>query len=304
MHTLILGAGYSGRYIATEAAHAGTVCGTRRTEAGVAELTRLNIPGCVLDAGIDDRLLAELARVTHLVVSVAPQRELPLSDPMLDLLGPIAAAGHGKAAGTPFASLQWIGYLSTIGVYGDHQGNWVDETTPCSSTQTRSLARRDAELAWQSFARELQVPISILRLSGIYGPGRNAVADAIVGRAHMLIKPGQYFNRIHVKDLATATMLAAGRGFDGVLNITDDQPAAPQDVIRYAHELVGKPAPEARDFATADISPMARSFYSENKRVRNELGKKALQLQYRYPDYRAGLSDIWQEIQQRKSDES
>ncbi len=307
MHTLILGAGYSGRHIAVEAARVGTVCGTRRTAAGVAELATLDIPGCILDGAVSDEMLAELSRVTHLVVSVAPQREMPLKDPMLDLLRPLVTAAKGdnaEADNRLFGSLQWIGYLSTIGVYGDHQGGWVDEQTPCSSTQTRSLARREAELAWQALARELQVPISVLRLSGIYGPGRNAVADAIVGRAHMLIKPGQYFNRIHVADLATATMLAAQRGYDGILNITDDQPAAPQDVIRHAHELVGKPAPQARDFATADISAMARSFYSENKRVRNELGKQVLDFDYRFPDYRAGLGDIWQAIQQRDNGDS
>ncbi|MGQ7844589.1 NAD-dependent epimerase/dehydratase family protein [Granulosicoccus sp. 3-233] len=304
MHTLILGAGYSGRQIAVEAARFGTVCGTRRTREGVAELASLNIPGCVLNDAINDQILAELSRVTHLVVSVAPQRELPLNDPMLKLLGPLTPAGRASPAGTPFSSLQWIGYLSTIGVYGDHGGEWVDETTACNSTQTRSLARREAELAWQAMAREWQVPVSILRLSGIYGPGRNAVADAIVGRAHMLIKPGQYFNRIHVEDLARATLLAAQHRYDGVLNITDELPAAPQDVIRHAHELVGKPAPEARDFATADISPMARSFYSENKRVRNDLSKQALRFEYRYPDYRAGLGDIWRGIQQRNSRDS
>lgn len=297
MHTLILGAGYSGRYIARKAAHSGSVCGTRRSEAGVQELTQLGIPGCVLDQQLDDALLAELARVTHLVVSVAPSRELPLSDPMLDLLRPLV----GKAGGA-FASLQWIGYLSTIGVYGDHGGDWVDESTPCSSTQARSLARREAEQAWQALASELQVPVSILRLSGIYGPGRNAVADAIKGRAHMLIKPGQYFNRIHVEDLATATMLAAQRCHDGILNITDDLPAPPQDVICHAHELLGKAPPRALPFDTADISPMARSFYSENKRVRNRLGKSVLQFDYRYPDYHAGLQAIWQDMQLPEAD--
>lgn len=291
MHTLILGAGYSGRFIAAEAAHGGTVCGTRRTEAGVQELAAQDIPGVVLDGRLDDDMRGQLARVTHLVVSVAPRRELPLSDPMLELLGPVAGeSGRDR----PFGKLQWIGYLSTIGVYGDHGGDWVDETTACESTQARSQARREAEIAWQTLASQLQVPISTLRLSGIYGPGRNAVADAIAGRPHMLIKPGQFFNRIHVQDLASATMLAAGKAHDGVLNITDDQPAPPQDVIRYAHQLVGKNAPEERDFDTADISSMARSFYSENKRVRNALSKTALQLSYRYPNYRAGLDDIWQ----------
>jgi nucleoside-diphosphate-sugar epimerase len=182
--------------------------------------------------------------------------------------------------------------LSTIGVYGDHDGQWIDEESPCISRQRRSLARHAAELAWQSFGHQFGVPVSILRLSGIYGPGRNAVEDALAGRARMLIKPGQVFNRIHVHDLAQATILAALQRFDGVLNITDDEPAPPQDVICYAHSLLGLSPPEAQDFASAEISPMARSFYSENKRVSNQRSRSLLGLQYRYPNYRAGLKQL------------
>lgn len=309
MHTLILGAGYSGRYIAAEAQSCGTVCGTRRTESGVAELTALGIPACVLDTeavstpAASKEILAELGRVTHLVVSVAPRRELPLHDPLLEWLEAVLHQPINEGETPLLASLQWIGYLSTIGVYGDHQGGWVDESTPCSSTQMRSLARREAELAWQAFAIERHVPISVLRLSGIYGPGRNAVADAIDGRARMLIKPGQFFNRIHVQDLATATLLAARGRYEGVLNVTDDLPAPPQDVITHAHALVGKASPEAVPFDTADISPMARSFYSENKRVRNDLSQSVLSFSYRFPTYREGLADIWQGVQTRGSTE-
>ncbi len=237
-------------------------------------------------------LLVELSRVTHLVVSVAPARNLPLQDPMLELLQPLMSGPAQARSDAPLQSLQWIGYLSTIGVYGDHAGRWVDEDTPCTSTQLRSRARHEAEQAWQALGRELGVPVSVLRLSGIYGPGRNAVKDAMTGRARMLIKPGQVFNRIHVQDLATATMLAARQEVDGILNITDDEPAPPQDVIRYAHRLAGKPDPEAHDFATAEITPMARSFYSENKRVRNDRSKALLHMSYRFPTYRQGLDAI------------
>jgi len=191
------------------------------------------------------------------------------------------------------AKLEWVGYLSTIGVYGDHAGGWVDETTACTSSQVRSVMRREAEIGWQALATTWQVPLAILRLSGIYGPGRNAVEDAIAGRARMLVKPEQVFNRIHVDDLAAATVRCAKQRYQGVVNITDDLPAPPQDVIRYAHKLVGKPAPEAVDFATADISDMARSFYSENKRVSNKLSKAALGMQYRYPTYESGLDALW-----------
>lgn len=292
MHTLILGAGFSGQHIALEASACGSVCGTRRTTEGLLELQKLGIPGCRVDGAVSDALLAELSRVTHLVVSVAPARNLPLQDPMLELLRPLVNDWQQVQADAPLRALKWIGYLSTIGVYGDHDGRWVDEQTPCTSTQIRSRARREAELAWQALGVELGVPVSVLRLSGIYGPGRNAVKDALAGRARMLIKPGQVFNRIHVQDLATATMLAARQEADGILNITDDEPAPPQDVIRYAHRLTGKPEPEAQDFATAEISPMARSFYSENKRVCNERSKAMLHMTYRFPTYRQGLDAI------------
>ncbi|WP_088921851.1 SDR family oxidoreductase [Granulosicoccus antarcticus] len=294
MHTLVLGAGFSGQSIAIKAAEFGSVCGTRRSPEGLDELGAMGVPGCLVDSSASDMLLEQLARVTHLVVCVAPARQQPLQDPMLDLLRPWVDALSQGGKQTPLRSLEWIGYLSTIGVYGDHGGHWVTEDTPCTSMQPRSLARRDAEQAWQALGGELSVPVSVLRLSGIYGPGRNAVKDAMAGRARMLIKPDQVFNRIHVQDLATATMKAASTGFDGILNITDDEPAPPQDVIRYAHRLIGKSdsEPEAQDFATADITPMARSFYSENKRVSNERSKKVLDMEYRYPTYKQGLDSI------------
>ncbi|NND89714.1 MAG: SDR family oxidoreductase [Granulosicoccus sp.] len=292
MHTLILGAGYSGRYIAGKAQELGSVCGTRRTAEGVAELTSHNLAGCILDDEVSTAVAGQLSRVTHLLVSVPPQRQLPLHDPMLELLRQPLAASAGAQASTLMESLRWIGYLSTIGVYGNHDGDWVDESTPCTSTQLRSKARIAAEEAWQCLGRELSVPVSVLRLSGIYGPGRNAVDDARSGSRRMIVKPGQVFNRIHVQDLARATLAAAQQRYDGILNITDDEPAPPQDVIRYAHALLGTPAPDAQPFATAELSSMARSFYAENKRVCNALSKSALGFRYQYPSYREGLASL------------
>lgn len=285
MHTLILGAGYSGLRIALAAQQCGSVCGTRRQLSGVNELESVGVPGCQLEGAVTEQLLSELARATHLVVSVAPIREAPFHDPMLSLLE------HLPANSMP--TLEWIGYLSTIGVYGNHDGRWVDEQTACSSIQQRSLMRIEAENQWRQFGKYRNLPVSVLRLSGIYGPGRNAVEDAITGRARMLIKPNQVFNRIHVDDLAAAALKAATLAYDGILNITDDIPAAPQDVIRYAHSLVGKPPPIAQNFATAVISDMARSFYSENKRVLNTNSKHVLKLEYQYPNYRYALNELW-----------
>lgn len=285
MQTLILGCGYSGTRIARALACKGQVVGTRREQAGVDEIVRDGIEGVQLDGEVSDTLRKTLLSTTHLISSVAPARELPLRDPMLDVIAPLAEQGA-------LPSLVWIGYLSTIGVYGDHAGRWIDEDTPCTSRQTRSLARVEAEAAWQALGERQGVPVAVLRLSGIYGPGRNAVQDAVVGRARMLIKSDQVFNRIHVDDLASAMARAADQCCGEVLNISDDRPAPPQDVIRFAHGLVGRSAPPATAFESAELSPMARSFYSENKRVCNARSKSVLGLQYCYADYRSGLSDL------------
>jgi len=288
MHTTILGCGFSGLHIARELRSDGAVSGTRRGVDDVAALGAAGIDGLVFDPGkgaIPDGLREVLAATTHLISSVAPARRLPLDDPMLAVVAPLVRAGALPA-------LAWIGYLSTIGVYGDHDGAWVDEDTPCTSRQPRSLARREAEIAWGVLGETAKVPVAVLRLSGIYGPGRNAVRDALAGRARMLVKPGQVFNRIHVSDLARAVALAARAGFGGVLNVSDDKPAAPEAVIRHAHALVGRDAPPAVPFEDADISAMARSFYAENKRVDNAASRRVLGLQYRFPDYRAGLASL------------
>ena len=285
MLSVVLGCGFGGVRIARELAARGDVVGTRRERSGLDELAAAGIDGLRLDGAVSDELGAVLARTTHLISSVAPARTPPLDDPMLGVVAPLVADGALPA-------LRWIGYLSTIGVYGDHGGGWVDEDTPCTSAQPRSIVRREAELAWRSLGEDAGVPVATLRLSGIYGPGRNAVRDALAGRARMLIKAGQVFNRIHVDDLARAAALAADRRFDGVLNVTDDEPAAPEDVIRHAHALVDRPPPPAVAFEEADVSPMARSFYAESKRVANARSKRALGLAYRYPDYRAGLASV------------
>ena len=286
MYSLIIGAGFSGRWIAEALNAHGGVVGTRRTQEAV---DSLGFDGVVFDASeLSSTLPSGVTdKVTHLVVSVAPGREPPLNEPVLSWI-----ARHDIESKPLFPKLRWLGYLSTIGVYGDHGGDWVDEDSPCISTQPRSIMRKEAEAAWQAFASARSLPLSVLRLSGIYGPGRNAVHDALKGRDRMIIKPAQVFNRIHVADLATATSLCALASYDGVLNITDDEPAPPQDVIRFAHALVGKNAPPEVRFDEAELSPMARSFYSENKRVDNRRSKEVLGLDYQYPNYRLGLQAV------------
>ena len=191
--------------------------------------------------------------------------------------------------------LQWIGYLSTVGVYGNHNGTWVDEDTIPKPVSKRSIWRLNAEQAWTEFADKVEIPLAIFRLSGIYGPGRNAFRTIENGKSRRLVKQGQVFNRIHRGDIGNAVSKAMQASVSGVFNITDNEPAAPQDVVTYAHELMGKEPPPEMDFETADITPMARSFYGENKRVSNAKSKMVLKIEYEWPDYRTSLKRMWDE---------
>jgi nucleoside-diphosphate-sugar epimerase len=181
-------------------------------------------------------------------------------------------------------------YLSTIGVYGDHQGAWIDEDTQPAPGHDRVRARLRVETAWRDLLGDR---LAVLRLGGIYGPGRNALIELRHGRARRIVKPGQVFNRIHVDDAAAAIMGAIRRTRGGSWNICDDEPAPPQDIIAYAANLMGVPSPPEQPFETADLSPMARSFYASNRRIRNARARRELDLSFAYPTYRAGLDTLW-----------
>ena len=184
--------------------------------------------------------------------------------------------------------MRWAGYLSTTGVYGDHQGAWVDEDTSLHPATKRGHARVKAEAAWQAIP---DMPLHIFRLAGIYGPGRGPFAKVRKGTARRIIKEGQVFSRIHVEDIAQALDLSLAHPDPGAIyNLCDDDPAPPQDVIAHAAELLGVPLPPAVQFEEADMTPMARSFYAESKKVRNDRIKDALGWEPKYPDYRTGLA--------------
>jgi nucleoside-diphosphate-sugar epimerase len=225
---------------------------------------------------------AALAKADHVLVSIAPDAA---GDRVLTHFRNDLAALKPKA----------VVYLSTVGVYGDHSGAWVDETSECRPASARSQARLDAEAAWRLFAEETTVPVAIVRLAGIYGPGRGPFEKVRDGSARRIVKPGQVFNRIHVDDIAIIVESALLRRADGIFNGADDDPAPPQDVLGYAAELLGRPPPPAVDFEAAELSPMARSFYGENKRVRNEKIKRELGVRLAYPTYREGLKAILDE---------
>ncbi len=224
-------------------------------------------------------LSADLARATHILISAGPNEA---GDPVLTE----ASDAISKVAG----SKTWLGYLSTTGVYGDHAGGWVDETTPLTPSTERGRARVKAEAAWQDLAKATGARLHIFRLAGIYGPDRGPFAKVRNGTARRIIKQGQVFSRIHVEDIAQvllASMQAPKAG--AIYNLCDDNAAPPEDVIAYAAELLGLPIPPAIKFEEADLSPMARSFYAESKRVRNTRIKEELGVTLRYPDYQTGL---------------
>ncbi len=223
-----------------------------------------------------------LAGATHLLVSIPPGD----SDPVLAHFGEAIRAAP---------RLKWIGTLSTVGVYGDYGGAWVSEATTPHPQSARGRQRLAAEKAWAMLAAECGVPLAIFRLAGIYGPGRNALANLAEGRAHRIVKPGQVFNRIHVDDIVAVLSAAVAEDAAGLFNVTDDEPAPPQDVVAYAASLMGVDPPPEVAFAEANLSPMARSFYGDNKRVANALIKRALGIVLRFPTYREGLGTLWRD---------
>ncbi|MEM5470921.1 SDR family oxidoreductase [Hoeflea sp. AS60] len=283
MRMMIFGAGFSGlaigRALSGDCDFAG---GTTRSPERFPALQGAGLTPFIYQGDVPgEDLSAALSEVTHLVMSIAPDTD---GDPLLE------AFSGGLRPSMP--KLEWIGYLSTVGVYGDHDGEWVDEETQCRPVSKRSVARLAAEDGWTRLAAEAGVPLAIIRLSGIYGPGRNALKTVHEGKARRLIKPGQVFNRIHVADIGGATALLARERLGGIYNVTDDLPAPPQDVVSLAVELMGAKLPPEIDFETADLSPMARSFYGENKRVSNAR-IKASGYTFLYPDYSSGLNGLY-----------
>jgi dTDP-4-dehydrorhamnose reductase len=260
------------------------ISGTVRSEAGAGRLRADGIAAHVFDGGHPTPgASADIRTATHVVQSIPPSGP---SDPALDC--------H-RAELDAAQDLQWIGYFSTVGVYGDAGGAWIDETAGTRPLNVRSQHRLAVEALWRDYARVRGVPLAILRLAGIYGPGRSAYDKLRAGTATRIVKPGQVFNRVHVEDVGHLTALAATRRLTGTFNVCDDEPAPPQDVTAYAATLAGLPVPEAVAFEHAEMSELARSFYADNKRCSNAAIKMALGAGLLYPTYREGLAAILQE---------
>ncbi|MGE0610706.1 MAG: SDR family oxidoreductase [Hyphomicrobiales bacterium] len=282
-HLCCIGLGYSARALARLLLPQGwRVSGTSRTVEGVEKLKAEGFEAVPYAGDGPGAELAALIRsCTHLLLS-APAEEG--GDPVLAHHRDDIAAANG---------LEWIGYLSTVGVYGNYDGGRVDETSELRASSPRTLRRVEAERQWLALGAETGRPVQVFRLSGIYGPGRSAVDNLRAGRARRIVKPGQIFNRIHVEDIARVLEASIARPRAGaVYNVTDDEPSPAPDVIAYAAGLIGMEPPPEVPFEEAGLTPMARSFYGENKRVANDLVKRELGVTLRYPSYREGIAAI------------
>jgi len=278
----VFGLGYSATAIARRALHGGwQVAGTTRDPVKAKELERAGIEVVLLDGDVDASLQVALAGTTHVIASAAPGAD---GDPILTAFG-------SRIRRTD--SLRWIGYLSSLSVYGDRQGAWVEESSdaiPSSDVGRRRLA---AEQAWKALADEIGLPLAVFRLAGIYGPGRNLLRDVKSGRARRVIKPGQVFNRIHVEDIAGIVLAAMARPEKtGIFNLADREPAEQAEVVLEAARLLGVEPPPPMPFETAEISPKAERFWAENRRVSAHRLAKDLDYKLRYPTYREGLAGL------------
>jgi nucleoside-diphosphate-sugar epimerase len=266
------GFGYTAGYLARALPAGWQVAGTVRHEDGRANT---HLFGDTIDFSV----------ITHLLLSIPPEEA---GDPAL-------LRYHAALRAAP--ALRWIGYLSTTGVYGDHAGGLVDESTPLVPTSDRAGRRARAEQAWLDFGAETRITVQVFRLAGIYGPGRNVLDDIRSGTARRIVRPGQLFSRIHVEDIARVLMAAmTGESRAPIFNVCDDEPAAPAEVIAYGCELLGLDPPPEIPFERAQMSPMALTFWRDNKRVDNALMKRELGIALRYPTYREGLTALAREI--------
>ena len=278
---VVFGYGYSARSFVEAVQSDFTECyGTTRKPQSKKDgaVTLLRFDGVDADPVLH-RVVSEAAAD---LVSVPPDDR---GDPVLDAFSDLLAQNK---------TLRWLGYLSSVGVYGDHQGAWVNEHTPLYPQNTRSKRRVEAEQAWLDLGQDAGLPVHLFRLAGIYGPGQNALVNLRQGTAKRVIKQGQVFNRIHVADIATVLQASWHNPQpEAIYNVSDDEPAPPQDVIDFAAQKMGLPPPPAIPFEKANLSPMAASFYGENKRVSNALIKEALGVKLAYPSYREGLAALY-----------
>jgi len=284
MSLVIFGYGYSARHFVEHyGKHFEPITATVRDPQRAQKLSTPNCKVIAFGGEMDAALLPALQQARFLLISAPPHLS---GDPVLEKLADEIGA---------LKNLERIVYLSTIGVYGDHQCAWIDENALLKPSNERSRWRLAAEEEWQAMGRELDVPTDVLRLAGIYGPGQNALTQLKAGTARRIIKKDQVFNRIHVEDIARSIKACfESEEQGGVWNVCDDEPSPPQDVVSFAAQLMGVPPPPELDFETADLSPMARSFYSECKRCSNRALKEKLGVELAFPTYREALRALFE----------
>ncbi len=277
---VIFGLGYTAQVFARRMMAQGwQVLGTTRSEDSAASLLAQDVKAVVFTGDAPCMEVSEaLEAATHVLVSIAPDAE---GDPVL--------AHHEKDLGGA-QNLEWIGYLSTVGVYGDHDGAWVDEDAVLNPRSKRSVQRVAAEKAWAEFGAHSGKAVHIFRLAGIYGPGRGPLEKVRQGKARRIVKKDQVFNRIHVEDIANVLEASIAHPQSGAIyNVSDNEPAPPQDVVAHVCRELGVEPPLEVAFEDADMTPMGRSFYGENKRVSNERIRQELKVELSYPTYREGI---------------
>ena len=281
MKLFVFGLGYSALHFVRQNKDL-AASGTVRSFESAKALRAQGIEAFVFDGERSEAGLAEALDAADLLLVSAPPSAA--GDPVLNAYEAQLLASRKLKRGL---------YLSTVGVYGGADGAWVDEQSPVLAASPRGKWRIDAEARWLAFGRKRNVPVDVLRLAGIYGPGRSALEKLREGTARRVIKPGQVFNRIHVDDIAgVLRRLIEVGGPGGLWNVADREPAPPQDVISFAAELLGLPPPPEEPFETADLSPMARSFYSDNRRISTQKLANVLGYVWRYPSYREALRDM------------
>ncbi len=281
-HLLAMGLGYTARVVSDQLKADGwSITGSARSAEKVAAMQAEGFGAVAFDPAQEVMPEKLPGDITHLLISAAPGAD---GDPVLGALDDMLVT---------LLHLEWVGYLSTIGVYGNADGAWIDESAQRKPSSERGKRRVIAEDAWLAFGARTGIAVQIFRLPGIYGPGRSPLNKVADGKSRRVIKPGQVFNRAHVGDIAQVVLASMAQPRAGaVYNVSDDEPAPPQEVIAYASELLGVEAPPEVDFDTADMTPMARSFYSDNKRVGNALIKNELGVTLKYPTYREGLQQV------------
>jgi len=282
MKLVVFGLGFSAKaFVDFSASRFSSITATVTSQEKAARLTKDSCHVVVFnDEYADAKIENALAQADAVLISIGPDER---GDPVLRRY--VRHIEQSK-------SIRWIGYLSTIGVYGDAQGGWVDETTPPTPSHARTNMRVKVEQEWLALGERAAKPVQIFRLAGIYGPGRNPILN-LVQRAQRIIKPGQVFNRIHVEDIAQTLLASLAKPCAGaVYNVTDNEPAPPQDVLTYAADLMGVEPPPEIPFEKAVMSEMARSFYADNKRVSNRLIREELGVTLLYPTYREGIKAL------------